>query len=133
MHFRVLSRRVRQASLSFRKQRLHALIDRAATAARCDQMTEIYSICRQLAPKTRRERVSIRGEDGSTLEPKAQFHAVVKYFRAAFSHPNPVGYEGSCAPPDPVRPCPSLAYPWKCGRPALMFSLLVLLPTSGGA
>ena len=63
-------------------------------------MTEIYSIFRQLAPKTRRERVSIRGEDGSTLEPKEQFQAVVNYFRAAFSHPNPVGYEGSCAPPD---------------------------------
>ena len=33
-HFRVLSRRVRQASLSFRKHRVHELIDRAANAAR---------------------------------------------------------------------------------------------------
>ena len=98
-HFRVLSRRVRQASLSFRKHRVHELIDRAANAARSDQMTEIYRICRQLAPKTRRERVSIRGEDGRTLGPREQFQAVVDYFRAAFSHPNPVGFTGQCEPP----------------------------------
>ena len=98
-HVRVLSRRVRQASLSFRKHRVHELIDRAANAARSDQMTEIYRICRQLAPKTRRERVSIRGEDGRTLGPREQFQAVVDYFRAAFSHPNPVGFTGQCEPP----------------------------------
>ena len=96
--FRVLSRRVRQASLSFRQQRVHVLIDRAAQAAQQDQMYEVCKICRQLAPKTRRERVCIRGSDGRVLEPSEQFAAIHGYFSQVISHPNPVGFTGSCSP-----------------------------------
>ena len=97
--FRVLSRQVRRASLSHRKQRVHALIDRAASAASKDQMTEVYRVCRQLAPKQRRERVCIRGDDGRTLSPSEQYDAIYGYFSQVFSHPNMPGFEVSCDPP----------------------------------
>ena len=97
--FRVLSRQVRRASLSYRKQRVHALIDRAATAASKDQMTEVYRVCRQLAPKQRRERVCIRGDDGRTLCPSEQYDAIYEYFSRVFSHPHMPGFGNSCDPP----------------------------------
>ena len=97
--FRVLSRQVRRASLSYRKQRVHTLIDRAASAASKDQMTEVYRVCRQLAPKQRRERVCIRGDDGRTLSPSEQYDAIYGYFSQVFSHPNMPGFEVSCDPP----------------------------------
>ena len=97
--FRVLCRGVRRASLSYRKQRVHALIDRAATAAGKDQMTEIYHVCKLLAPKQRKEKVCIRSANGSTLSPAEQFDAIHGYFSKAFSHPSMVGFSGTCVPP----------------------------------
>ena len=57
--FREASRRLRKTSGLARRQRIYAIIDRAASAATRDQMNELYNITRILAPRQRRERVRL--------------------------------------------------------------------------
>ena len=62
-------------------------------------MTEIYHVCKQLAPKQRREKVCIRSATGSRLSPAEQFDAIHRYFSKVFSHPSMVGFSGTCVAP----------------------------------
>ena len=97
--FRAASRGLRKASVLARRQRIYAIIDRAAGAASRDQMNELYNITRILAPRQRRERVRVRSEAGAMLSPHAQFWEIERYFSTAFSDPGHVPFGSSAEAP----------------------------------
>ena len=97
--FKEASRRLRKTSVLARRQRIYAIIDRAASAATRDQMNELYNITRILAPRQRRERVRVRSEAGAMLSPHAQFREIERYFSTAFSDPDRVPFCSSAEAP----------------------------------
>ena len=78
--FRASHKHLRKACLQARD-----LIDKAAHAASRDQMSEVLRVMHQLAPRQRRETVSVRSEDGLFLDEQAQFDSILTYFTQASS------------------------------------------------
>ena len=97
--FGAASRRLRKQSVQARKERIYAIIDRAASAAAKDQMNELYSITRAIAPRQRKEKVRIRASDGAMLAPHGQFQAIAGYFQQAFQAPTPFRFSTSAPAP----------------------------------
>ena len=134
--FRAASRKLRKQSVLARKERIYAIIDRAASAAAKDQMNELYNITRAIAARQRRERVRIRAVDGAMLAPYGQFQAIAGYFQQAFQAPAPFRFSTSAPAPGitadmllpavlglkPRKAVPASSIPRKSGR--LVHSLL---------
>ena len=98
--FKAASKHLRKVSVQARRQRIYAIIDRAAQAASKDQMNELYNVTRILAPRQRRERVRVRALNGAMLTPYGQFQEIDKYFRTAFAAPEPFRFSSPASAPD---------------------------------
>ena len=82
--FQRRGRELRAASKESRRQWFEGHILEAEAAASRNDLGAVYRVINRLAPRKRFEKVRIRGADGELLGPRAEFQAILTYFRRAF-------------------------------------------------
>ena len=82
--FQRRGRELSAASKESRRQWFEGYIQEAEAAASRNDLGAVYRVVNKLAPRKRFEKVRIRGGDGELLGPRAEFQAILTYFRRAF-------------------------------------------------